>query len=198
MPFAPITVLLLVANGIVSTVALFFDPSLIQRLGFRPTRIRKYGEWHRFITAGFVHVGLWHLAFNLFTLYSFGPSLESRLGARGFLILYFGSELSAHALTWWLQRANERYNAVGASGAISGVLFGYCLFEPFNLLYLFGAVPIPAFLFAIGFVVVSAWSMRDSHRIAHEAHLGGALGGLVITMLLHPGALPTFLRHFGL
>lgn len=195
---APITVLLLVANGIVSTVALFSDPFLIQRLGFRPARIREHGEWYRFITAGFVHVGLWHLAFNLFTLYSFGPALESRLGAWGFLILYVGSELSAHALTWWLQRNNKRYNAVGASGAISGVLFGYCLFEPFNLLYLFGAVPIPAFLFAIGFVVISAWSLRDSRRIAHEAHLGGALGGLLITILLYPDALLTFLRHFGL
>lgn len=198
MSSAPITVLLLVVNGIVSTVALYSDPSLIQRLGFRPTRIREHGEWYRFITAGFVHVGLWHLAFNLFTLYSFGPALESRLGAWGFLILYVGSELSAHALTWWLQRTNKRYNAVGASGAISGVLFGYCLFEPFSLLYLFGVVPIPAYLFAIGFVVISAWFMRDSHRIAHEAHLGGALGGLLITILLHPGALATFLRHVGI
>ncbi len=198
----PVTLILLLVNVLVSGYALLQDDSLIDRLGFRPVRIREQGDWYRFITAGFVHAGLAHLAFNLITLYFFGPLLEGVLGPLNFIVLYFGSELAAHALTYWFHRGNEDYNAVGASGAISGIVFAFCLFAPFQKLYLFFAVPIPAILFAIGFVAVSIYAMNKTRGrmggIAHEAHLGGALGGVVLTILLEPRALQVFLSHFGL
>ena len=198
----PVTLILLLLNVLVSGYALLQDGSLIDRLGFRPVRIREQREWYRFITAGFVHAGMAHLAFNLITLYFFGPLLEMVLGPLNFIVLYFGSELAAHALTYWFHRGNEDYNAVGASGAISGIVFAFCLFAPFEKLYLFFAVPIPAILFAIGFVAVSIYAMNKTRGrmggIAHEAHLGGALGGVVLTILLEPRALQVFLSHFGL
>ncbi len=198
----PVTLILLLLNVLVSGYALLQDESLIDRLGFRPVRIREQREWYRFITAGFVHAGMAHLAFNLITLYFFGPLLEMVLGPLNFIVLYFGSELAAHALTYWFHRGNEDYNAVGASGAISGIVFAFCLFAPFEKLYLFFAVPIPAILFAIGFVAVSIYAMNKTRGrmggIAHEAHLGGALGGVVLTILLEPRALQVFLSHFGL
>ncbi len=196
----PVTLILLLVNVLVSGYTLLQDDSLIDRLGFRPVRIREQREWYRFITAGFVHGGLAHLAFNLITLYFFGPLLEVVLGSLNFIVLYFGSELAAHALTYWFHQGDEGYNAVGASGAISGIVFAFCLFAPFEKLYLFFAVPIPAILFAIGFVAVSIYAMNRTRGrlggIAHEAHLGGALGGVVLTILLEPRALQVFLSHF--
>lgn len=208
MPFdfteTPITLFLLIANVLVSGYALNSDLSLIDRLGFQPVRIREQREYYRFITAGFVHANLAHLAFNMITLYFFGPLLEYILGPIAFILLYFGSELAAHALTYWHQRDNDFYNAVGASGAISGVVFAYCLFFPFQKLYLFFALPIPAILFAVGYVAGSIYAMKAARErgqvggIAHEAHLGGALGGIIVTIALRPEVVQIFLGHFGL
>ncbi len=200
---APVTLLLLIANVLVSGYALLSDASLIDRLGFQPRRIQQ-GEYYRFITAGFVHAGLGHLAFNMITLYFFGPLLEYILGPLAFLLLYFGAELAAHALTYWHQRHNDAYNAVGASGAISGVVFAFCLFFPFEKLYLFFALPIPAILFAVGYVAGSLYAMKAAKErgqvggIAHEAHLGGALGGMLVTIAVRPDVIQIFLGQLGL
>jgi len=196
----PVTLLLLVINGIVCAVIRYSDPSLVSRWAFWPARVRHNRQWFRFITGGFVHVDIWHIAFNLITLYFFGPILELRLGSVTFSLVYLGSLLAAHALTYWIHRNNADYIAIGASGAISGVLFGFCLFDPFNLLLLFFVIPMPAIVFAIGFVVASIWAMKKGkwQGIAHEAHLGGALGGVVLTILLEPSALSIFLEQIGL
>ncbi|GIV58832.1 MAG: rhomboid family intramembrane serine protease [Rhodothermaceae bacterium] len=200
---APVTLWLLLANVLVSGYALFADPRLIDRLAFRPRRILEGREFYRLITGGFVHVGLGHLAFNMLTLYFFGPYLEVLLGSVRFALIYFGAELAAHGLSLWMHRDNPHYAAVGASGAISGIVFAYCLFNPFSQIGLFFAIWIPAWAFALGFVVVSIVAMGrreagDTGGLAHEAHLGGALGGLVLTILLEPRALPTFLGQLGL
>ena len=96
---SPITLALLLLNVGISGYALGIDPSLIDELSFRPHRIENRGEYYRFLTAGFVHAGGAHLAFNMITLYFFGPQLERVLGAGAFLVLYFGSEMTAHLLT---------------------------------------------------------------------------------------------------
>lgn len=201
---APITLLLLIINALVSGYALLSEPSLIERLGFSPRRIRERGEYYRFITAGFVHVGFGHLAVNMITLYFFGPVLEPVLGAIGFLILYFGAELAAHGVAFWHQRDNAQYMAVGASGAISGVVFAYCLFDPFGTLYIFFALPMPIWLFAIVYVVGSIYAMQQAKSqgrmggIAHEAHLGGALGGVLLTIALEPWVVGRLVEQLGL
>lgn len=202
---SPVTILLLLVNVLVSGYALFFDESLVDRLAFKPRQILERGEYQRLITAGFVHVGLAHLAFNMFTLFFFGPVLERLLGPGKFLMLYFGAELAAHGLSLLLHRKSESYAAVGASGAVSGVVFGYCLFFPFHSLYIFFLpIPIPAIVFAVAYVVLSMYAMRQARStgmtggIAHEAHLGGAVGGLVLTLLLEPRSLGIFLGQLGL
>ena len=200
---APVTLLLLLVNVLVSGYALFFDHTLLDRLSFRPREILANREYHRLITAGFVHVGLAHLAFNMITLYFFGPWLEVLLGSGRFLILYFGSELAAHALSLYLHRTNPSYAAVGASGAVSGIVLAFCLFRPFERLYIFFAIPMPAIVFAVVYIVGSMYAMRSGREegmtggIAHEAHLGGAVGGLLLTVLLEPRSLQVFLGQLG-
>lgn len=188
----------------VSGYALYFDDQLINKLSFRPKRVLKDGEYYRLITSGFVHGGPGHLAFNMITLFFFGPTLEIRLGSVGFLILFFGAELAAHGVTLWLHRNSTTYSAVGASGAISGVVVSFSLFFPMRKIYLFLIpVGIPAWIFAIAFMVFSAYAMQKKSsgrmgRIAHEAHLGGAVGGMLLTLILEPHVLTTLLRQIGL
>lgn len=200
---APITLALLLSNLGVSGYALMADPSLIRDLSFQPRRIQKHREFYRFLTAGFVHASGTHLAFNMITFYFFGPLLERILGAGAFLILYFGSELAAHALTFVFNRNDPHYSAVGASGAVSGVVFAFCVYFPLRNLYLFFALPIPAILFAFGYVFGSIYAMRRGDQqggasdwIAHEAHVGGALAGVVLTILLDPRSVQVFLESF--
>jgi membrane associated rhomboid family serine protease len=200
----PVTLLLLIVNLLVSGYALFFDPSLVDRLAFKPREIMREGEVHRLISAGFVHVSGSHLLFNMITLYFFGQPMEYVLGPGKFLILYFGAELAAHGLSLVLHRETAGYAAVGASGAISGVLFGYCLFAPLQPIYIFFIpIGIPAALFAVAYVFLSMYAMRQGRNggmtggIAHEAHLGGAVGGLLLTILLEPRSIGVFLREIG-
>lgn len=200
---APFSLFILLINVMIGGYSLFVDQSIIERLSFKPKQIREHREYYRFLTAGFVHAGLGHLAFNMITLFAFGPYLELRLGSIGFLIVYFGSEMAAHGLSYYMHRLNDSYSAVGASGAISGIVFGFCLFNPHRLLYLFGAVPIPAWMFAFGFVGFSIYAIKKQSqgggsRIAHEAHLGGALGGILLTLAVEPQAWSIFLGQIGL
>ena len=197
----PVTLILLVLNVFISGYAFFVDPDVISRFSFRPRVIIDRKEYYRFITAGFLHGGLAHLAFNMITLYFFGPLLELRLGSLLFLVLYFGSELAAHALTMYYHKNDPHYSAIGASGAISGVVFAFCLYRPFAELYIFFAIPMWAIVFAVLYVVVSIYAMKRTQageqmgRIAHEAHLGGAIGGVLLTILIDPQAIQIFLNE---
>ncbi len=202
---APITFFLIIANALISGYAFFGDPTLIDRWAFRPVAVLRDKQYYRLITGGFLHGSLGHLAFNMITLYFFGPWIEHLLGPLGYLVVYFGSELAAHALTLYFHKADPMYSAIGASGAISGVLFSFCLFQPFQkIFFIFIPIGIPAFLFAILYVVFSVYAMKSKGasgpgggaKIAHEAHLGGAIGGLLLTILLEPRAISIFLSNF--
>ena len=191
---APVTSVLLLANVLVGIYTMTTNPDLINRWAFRPALAVKGGEWSRWISAGFVHAGLAHLAFNMITLYFFGPLIEGIVGPVRFIAIYFGSELAANALTYWRHKNNPAYSAVGASGAISGVLFSFCLFSPFSTLGIMFIIPMWAIVFAPLYIVLSIYAARQGGgRIAHEAHLGGALGGLALTILLYPAAISIFM-----
>jgi membrane associated rhomboid family serine protease len=196
---APATLILLVINGVIGAYTLFSDPSLVGRLAFRPYAFYHRREYWQMLTAGFAHVGLGHLFVNLLTLFFFGPYVEQLLGTVGFLVVYLGSDVTANAATLFRYRNDPSYSAVGASGAISGVLFSFCLFAPLEMIYLFFALPIPAIGFAVLYVAYSAWAAgQQRDRVAHEAHLGGAIGGVLLTLLVQPDALSIFLRQLGL
>lgn len=205
----PVTLVLLVLNVFIFGYITFVNPSIVGKLSFRPRQILDNKEYYRFITGGFVHQELWHIAFNMFTLYFFGPLLEGRFislfgplqGMGMYLVLYIGSELAAHALTMYYHKDDPYYSAIGASGAISGIVFAFCLYRPFAMLGIMFVIPMPAILFAVIYVVGSIYAMKRSQqgamgRIAHEAHLGGAIGGLLLTILIDPESIDFFLSEF--
>ncbi|CAN5465735.1 rhomboid family intramembrane serine protease [soil metagenome] len=194
---SPITLALIVVNVAVAFYTMQVNPAALDRWSFKPTRFLRDREWWRLITAGFVHTGGTHLMFNMITLFFFGPLIESIVGPWRYLVIYFGAEIVANLLTLWRFRNDERYSAVGASGAVSGVLFAFCLFFPFESIYLFFIpIGIPAILFAVLYIVLSIYAAGQGRgKVAHEAHIGGALGGLLLTLLLVPESLGYFLRQ---
>ncbi len=189
----PATTALIAANVIASVIA-FSLPDFYEQNVFHIRSILKKQEWHRVVTSGFLHVNGLHLFLNMYVLFIFGPYLEQGLGTLGFLIVYFAALLGGSVWMLLDKREVADYRAAGASGAISGVLLGFCLFAPFAMLLLFFVIPMPAIGFAVGFIALSLYlSGRDNTMVAHGAHLGGALAGLVTTILVRPSVLVDFI-----
>jgi membrane associated rhomboid family serine protease len=187
----------LLAATILTSVAAFLSPELWRYLALEPYRMVRERQYHQIITSGFVHADLMHLMFNTITFFFFGPSLEAEhLGGQHFLIVYLVSLVVGSLYPLIKFRNDPDYRAIGASGAVSGIVFSYCLFNPLATFYVFFAIPMPAFLFAILYVIYSAYSMRRRQdNIGHEAHLAGAIAGLITTLLLSPDALESFRSH---
>ncbi|MCA8891953.1 MAG: rhomboid family intramembrane serine protease [Hyphomonas sp.] len=183
---APVTSSVLLANIIASMIG-FASPDFVTQNAFWIRPIREQRQWHRVITSGFLHVATWHLFANMITLYYFGPWLEHVFGATGFLILYFGSLLGGSMWDVVDKRNKPDYRAVGASGAISGLMSAVGIIFPFLTIGIFGILPVWAGAYAVIFIVISyGLSKREDAIIGHGAHLGGALAGIVITLLLRP------------
>lgn len=192
---SPVTFALLAANIVASVVALTV-PDFMDQNSFWIRPIREQKQWHRVLTSGFLHVNGAHLLVNMLTLYFFGPPLEATLGSVNFILLYFGSLLGGSL--WEIVDKYNRpdYRAIGASGAISGLMSAVGLLFPFATIYIFFALPIWAGLYALLFIIVSfIYSQRENTMIAHGAHLGGALAGLAITLILKPEALDHLMRQ---
>lgn len=147
-------------------------------------------EYHRLLTAGFLHVTPTHLIVNMLSLYFCGRGVELIYGQGAYLLIYLGSLLGGNLLALLMQRGNPGYSALGASGAISGVIFALVYLAPAQMFYLFFFLPIPAWLFAILFVGYSVFGMQTGHgNLGHEAHLGGAVIGMLLAIGLIPQAL---------
>lgn len=187
----PATLTLIAANVIASVYA-WLNPAFLLGNLFHVAALRQRNEWHRLLSAGFLHGGVFHLLINMFVLFQFGAIIEYTVGTPGFLIIYFAALLGGNL---WALMENFRhpdYRALGASGATSGVILSFCLFAPFHMLY-FIVIPMPAVLFAILFIVISAFlAQREDRVIGHEAHIGGGIAGLLATIAVEPGALPQF------
>ena len=193
----PITIALIAANLVASLVA-FFVPDFFNQNVFKVGPILRQREWHRVITSGFLHVNGLHLFVNMYVLLMFGPYLEQSLGTAGYLFVYMAALIGASLWMLYDKRDEPDYSAVGASGAVSGVLTAFSLLAPFTLLYLFFLVPVPAILFAAGFIAISAWlAQRGGSMVAHGAHLGGAVIGIAATILWSPDVLVRLLAGLG-
>lgn len=145
------------------------------------------GERYRMLSSAFLHADMMHLAFNMITFYFFAPWVIAMLGTWLFLLIYFGSLFLGNILTLVLNKDNYNYRAVGASGAVTGVIYSAILFNPDANLYLFFAIPIPAYLFGIGYLLYSIYGMKaQNDNIGHTAHFGGAIGGYLLTLILVP------------
>ncbi len=151
------------------------------------------GEKIRMFTSGFLHVNTTHLFFNMFTLYMFANVVIMGLQVYGFLFVYIASLLTGSLLSLYFHKNEYNYSAVGASGAVTGVLYAAILLRPDMNLYLFFLpIPIPAYIFGIGYLLYSIYGMKNSiGNIGHDAHIGGAIGGYVVTLLLQPELLKT-------
>jgi membrane associated rhomboid family serine protease len=179
---------LLIAIALVS-IAAFSSPKLIERNLLRPYQVLRRKDYLPVVTCGFIHANWSHLIFNGLTLYFFGPNLERTIGTTRFLVLYTVGLVLSSLGTVWKHRDDPNYASLGASGAILAVLFAYIVYYPTQMLYLYFAIPIPAVLFAFGYLGYTIWASKNPHGgINHDAHLDGALTGLLFVALTDFGA----------
>lgn len=149
------------------------------------------GEQFRMISSAFLHSDISHLAFNMLTLYFFAPVVYGYLGNLSFGLIYFGSLFFGSLLTLYFHYKDYHYRAIGASGAVTGVLYSAILLQPDMNLYLFFIpIPIPAYIFGIGYLLYSIYGMKAKNdNIGHTAHFGGAIGGFIISSVNEPNLL---------
>ncbi len=166
----------------------FRSPPFLLRWLFEPAAIIERRQWGRLISSGFLHGGWAHLFFNMYTLWSFGRALEFVHGPRAFLVIYFTAIVGGNLVSLYLHRHEAHYRALGASGGVSGVIFAVIfLFPGFGIRLMFIPIDIPSWVFAIAFVVGSYVLLRGRvGNIGHDAHLGGALCGLLAAVWLFP------------
>lgn len=189
----PVTLLLIVANAAFFIYSLA-NPAFVEENLLHVEAVRQDREYHRLLTSGFLHGGFLHLFVNMYVLLFFGGVVEIVLGPIGFLIVYFAALIGG---SFWAVIENLQkpdYRALGASGATSGIVLSFILFEPFEPLMIF---PIPFFMPAvlIGFLFIvgsAILAQRENKKIGHEAHLGGALAGILATIVVEPRVLSRF------
>ena len=192
------TIIIIAVTCLVSYLA-WQNRQLMERLIFWSPAIKE-GQVERFVTHGFIHADGMHLLFNMFTFYFFGSFLEpfyrQYFGGAGFVIFYLAASVVAMLPSYFKHKDDRNYMSLGASGAVSAVLFAYILFAPWEMLYLFGAIPVPAILFAVAYVWYSIKAHNKANdNINHMAHLYGGLFGVVITLVLEPRLISYFFHQ---
>lgn len=161
----------------------FFDENL-----FRVQDILNYKEYKRLISAGFLHVDWWHFGFNMLTLYFFSGALETKMGLIPFIVVYFASLIGGNLISLYIHRNHSDYSAVGASGAVSGVVFAcIALFPSLKIGLILLPFSMPAWLFGGLYIAYSIYGIKtQKDNIGHEAHLGGAFIGMLIAISFFP------------
>jgi membrane associated rhomboid family serine protease len=169
----------------------FTDNRFLENYAFVVDRILVDRQYYRLVTSGFLHTGWLHLGFNLFSLYIFSGVVEMGLGSLNFLLIYFASLIGGGLLSLLIHRHHGSYSSVGASGAVCGVMFASVALFPWLRITLFPLpIGIPSWMYAVLFVGFSIYGIRSKKdNIGHDAHLGGALVGMVLALVLHPAAL---------
>jgi membrane associated rhomboid family serine protease len=193
-----VTIVIIVANVLITYKGLE-DYSFFERYKFNVGGVKR-GEQIRMFSSGFLHVDMQHLFFNMFTLYFFADVVIDYVGSFNFIIVYLVSLVLGSLLSLYFHKNEYHYSAVGASGAVTGILYSAILLEPDMILNLmFIPIDIPAYIFGIGYLMYSIYGMKKQiGNIGHDAHFGGAIGGYVVTLLLYPSLLQTNLLMIGL
>lgn len=180
-----IEILLLIAANFIATQKGLSDNSFFNKYKFQVGAIQQ-GEKYRMFSSAFLHVDWTHFIFNMITLYFFGPVVIAFLGKVSFIIIYLVSIFLGSYFSLLVNKKNKYYSAVGASGAIVGVLYAAILMNPYSKIYLFFFLGLPAYLFGILYLGYSIYGMKKQNdNIGHSAHFGGAIGGYLSIVLLN-------------
>lgn len=188
--------------GITVAVSLyaFKEQSVLQWFIMNPYHVSKRGQYYRFITSGFIHNDHMHLIFNMFSLYFFGRAVEmvfsnifGSTGAIYFIALYVLGIVVSDVPTFLKQKNNPRYNSLGASGGVAAVIFAFIIFRPLDDICIYFALCFPGFILGTLYLVFSWYQGRKSNdNINHDAHLYGALFGLIFCIIVYPRSLAIF------
>ena len=182
---------------IVTSLYAFSNPELYGKFMLHPYSVSRGHRVYSIFTSGMIHQDWGHLFFNMLSFYFFAFRLETIIGHWQFAVLYIASLALSDLSTILKHKEHYWYNSLGASGAISAVVFSYILFDPRSTLLVF-FIPMPAFIFGILYLVYSAYSSRQASTINHDAHFYGAVSGIIITIILYPQVIGYFLRQMGL
>jgi membrane associated rhomboid family serine protease len=185
------------------SISAFNRSEIMVRYQFNPYMIAHRNQWYRFITHAFLHADWLHLIINMLVLYSFGNAVERQFfayfnehGVWVYAGMYLGAILASSVTTYRKNRENHWYNAVGASGAVSAVLFSYTVFAPFDTILLYGIIPLPSVVWALLYVFYSAYmGRRGGDHINHDAHLWGGFFGMVYTLFINPDIARAFMEQ---
>jgi len=201
-----ITLILSVIIGLVSLAA-FNNRTLFAKLQFNAYLVYHRKEYHRLITHAFVHAGWLHLLVNLFVFFIFGRNIESLLNSLEvegiikassiwYLLFFVLAVVFSTSISVFKFKDDIHYNAVGASGGVSAVLFFWIFFNPWEKLYLYGVLPIPAIIFAVAYVIYSQYmGKRNQDNIGHDAHLLGAVFGFVFPLFIRLDFIKIFISQ---
>ena len=189
-----IYLLIIIAINVICSLKGFKDRSFFETYKFNVGGVKR-GEKLRLLVSGFLHVDLQHLLFNMVTLCFFANNVLASVGPLYFFLIYFGSLIFGNLLSYYFHQNESYYSAVGASGAVTGILYAAILLYPGMSMYLyFIPIPIPSYVIGVGYMLYSIYGMKSRQgNIGHDAHFGGAIGGYVLTLLLFPQILETHL-----
>lgn len=192
-----VTLIIIAITCAVSFVA-FNNPKMIEALILWPPAVTRNNDYYRLVTYGFIHGDFTHLLFNMITLYFFGRVMEqfynAAMGDYGFAFFYVLGLIASILPTYIKHKNDASYRSLGASGAVSGVLFAFILFQPWALIYVF-FLPMPAIVYAVLYTAYTIYSDRmGGDNINHSAHLWGAGYGVVFTLVLEPRVFSLFLE----
>ncbi|MCM4157141.1 rhomboid family intramembrane serine protease [Gramella sp. AN32] len=180
-----VTIIIIAINVLVSYKG-FQDRDFFNKYRFNIADIKR-GDKYQIFTSGFLHVDSSHLLVNMITLFFFANVVIYALGSIIFLIIYVGSLLLGNLLSYYFHKNDPHYTAVGASGAVMGILYSAILLNPDMTILFFFFIPMPAYVFGIGYLFYTIYGMkRRSDNIGHDAHFGGATGGYLLTLAFAP------------
>jgi membrane associated rhomboid family serine protease len=189
---SPVALFILALTIVTSLIAWQYE-DLFRLFALNPWSLVRERRFYTLLTSGLIHADGGHLVFNMLSFYFFALTLERWIGHGQFFTLYFASMVLSNISTVVRNRNNRDYFCLGASGAVTAVIFSFILYAPASTIYLF-FIPIPAPLFAVLFVAYSYYSARYRQtRVNHAAHLWGAVSGIVLTLILDPAAWHIFL-----
>lgn len=195
-----ITLILIGANVAISLSALYLDNRIFNVGLLRPYRTVRQQTWYEIISSGFLHASFSHLLVNMFVLFFFGVVIEQTLGIAHYLALYFSGLIFSSIPSLIRHKDNPNYATVGASGAVESVLFSYIfIFPTETIIIVLLPIPIPAWIFGILFLAYSVFeSKRAKGNVNHEAHIAGAIWGVLYLILFVPNSIDHILTIFGL